>query len=128
MKVARKTLLEAVADETFITPKSYEQEREGIGKMKARWSVLNSQGFPNPALLSTLHNWLPHDALHLASVPLVDRTSSGETGEATLQGKVEYIFSAPVEVNAGDCVVVLYSRSGNGATDNETQVHALMAP
>lgn len=89
---------------------------------------LNSQGFPNPALLSTLHNWLPHDAPHLASVPLVDRTSSGETGEATLQGKVENIFSAPVEVNAGDCVVVLYSRSGNGATDNETQVHALMPP
>jgi hypothetical protein len=89
---------------------------------------LNSQGFPNPAPLSTLHNWLSHDALHLASVPLVDRISSGETGEATLQGKVENIFSVPVKVNAGDCVVVVYSRSGNGATDNETQVHALMAP
>jgi hypothetical protein len=89
---------------------------------------LNSQGFPNPAPLSTLHNWLPHDALHLASIPLVDRISSGETGEATLQGKVENIFSVPVKVNAGDCVVVIYSRSGNGATDNETQVHALLAP
>ena len=89
---------------------------------------LNSQGFPNPAPLSTLHNWLPHDALHLASVPLVDRISSGETGAATLQGKVENIFSVPVTVNAGDCMVVIYGRSGNGATDNETQVHALMAP
>jgi hypothetical protein len=89
---------------------------------------LNSQGFPNPAPLSTLHSWLPHDALHLASVPLVDRIPSGETGKATLQGKVENIFSVPVTVNAGDCIVVIYSRTGNGATDNETQVHALMAP
>jgi hypothetical protein len=89
---------------------------------------LNSQGFPNPAPLSTLHNWLPHDALHLASVPLLDRISSGETGKATLQGKVENIFSVPVTVNAGDCMVVIYGRRGNGATDNETQVHALMAP
>lgn len=89
---------------------------------------LNGQGFPNPAPLSTLHRWLPRDALHLASVPLVDRIPSGETGEATLQGKVENIFSVPVAVNAGDCIVVIYGRSGNGATDNETQVHALMAP
>jgi hypothetical protein len=89
---------------------------------------LNSQGFPNPAPLSTLHRWLPHDVLHLASVPLVDRIPSGETGKATLQGKVENIFSVPVTVNAGDCMLVIYGRSGNGATDNETQVHALMAP
>jgi hypothetical protein len=89
---------------------------------------LNSQGFPNPAPLSTLHNWLPHDALHLASVPLVDRISSGQTGEAALQGKVENIFSVPVTVNAGDCIAVIYGRSGNGATDNETQVKALIAP
>jgi hypothetical protein len=47
---------------------------------------------------------------------------------ATLQGKVENIFSVPVTVNAGDCIVVIYGRSGNGATDNETQVHALMGP
>lgn len=89
---------------------------------------LNGQGFPNPAPLSTLHSWLPHDALHLASVPLVDRLPSGATGKATLQGKVENIFSVPVTVNAGDCIVVIYGRSGNGATDNETQVHALMGP
>ncbi len=89
---------------------------------------LNDQGFPNPAPLSTLHQWLPKDALHLASVPLVDRISTGETGEAALQSQVQSIFSVPVGVNAGDCVVVIYSRSGNGATDNETQVHALMGP
>jgi hypothetical protein len=89
---------------------------------------LNSQGFPNPAPLSTLHGWLPKDALHLASVPLVDRIAFGETGEASLQQGVETIFSVPVAVNAGDCIVVIYGRSGNGATDNETQVHALMAP
>jgi hypothetical protein len=89
---------------------------------------LNSQGFPNPAPLSTLHSWLPPDALHLASVPLVDRIAPGKTGKAALQGQVENIFSVPVKVNSGDCMVVIYGRSGNGATDNETQVNALMAP
>ena len=89
---------------------------------------LNSQGFPNPAPLSTLHSWLPHDALHLASLPLVDRITPGETGKATLQGQLENIFSVPVKVNTGDCVVVIYGRTGNGATDNETQVKALIAP
>jgi hypothetical protein len=89
---------------------------------------LNSQGFPNPAPLSTLHSWLPHDALHLASLPLVDRITSGETSKATLQGQLENIFSVPVKVNKGDCMVVIYGRSGNGATDNETQVRALIAP
>ncbi len=89
---------------------------------------LNSQGFPSPAPLSTLHSWLPKDALHLASVPLVDRTPPGETSKTPLQSQVENIFSAPVKVNSGDCMLVIYGRSGNGATDNETQVHALMTP
>lgn len=89
---------------------------------------LNSQGFPNPMPLSTLHSWLPKDALHLVSVPQVDRISSGETGKAALQNQVETIFSVPVEVNAGDCMVTIFGRTGNGATDNETQVNALMAP
>jgi hypothetical protein len=89
---------------------------------------LNGQGFPNPAPLSTLHDWLPHDALHLASLPLVDRITAGETGLATLQGQVENILSVPVKVNAGDCMVMFYGRSGNGATDNETQVKAVIAP
>jgi len=97
----------------------------GCGKFEEN---LNSQGFPKPVLLSTLHSWLPHDALHLASVPLVDRISSPETGRATLQSPVENILSVPVKVNSGDCMLVIYGRSGNGATDNETQVKAVMAP
>jgi hypothetical protein len=89
---------------------------------------LNGQGFPNPAPLATLHSWLPSDALHLVSLPLVDRIASGETGKAALQGQVQNIFSVPVKVNAGDCMLVIYGRTGNGATDNETQVQGLMAP
>lgn len=89
---------------------------------------LNSQGFPNPAPLSTLHSWLPKDALHLVSVPQVDRIPPGETGKAALQNQVEAIFSVPVKVNAGDCMVTIFGRTGNGATDNETQVNGLMGP
>jgi hypothetical protein len=89
---------------------------------------LNGQGFPNPAPLGTLHAWLPADALHLVSVPLVDRIAAGETGKAALQGQVQNIFSVPVKVNAGDCLLTIFGRTGNGATDNETQVNALMAP
>ena len=89
---------------------------------------LNSQGVPNPVPLSTLHSWLPKDALHLVSVPQVDRIASGETGKAALQNKVESIFSVPVKVNSGDCMVTIFARTGNGATDNETQVIGLMGP
>lgn len=89
---------------------------------------LNSQGFPNPAPLSTLHSWLPKGALHLASLPLVDRVAPGGSTKATLQGQVENIFSVPVKVNSGDCMLVIYGRAGNGATDNETQVIGLMGP
>jgi len=89
---------------------------------------LNGMGFPNPQPLSTLYSWLPGDALHLESVPLEYKIPSGETGEATLEQRVERIFSVPVTVNSGDCMVVIYGRKGNGATDNETQVHALLAP
>ncbi len=89
---------------------------------------LNSQGFPNPAPLATLHSWLPKEALHLVSVPQVDRVASGETSKAALQNQVETIFSVPVTVNAGDCMVTIYGRTGNGATDDETQVKALMGP
>jgi hypothetical protein len=89
---------------------------------------LNDQGFPNPVPLSTLHGWLPADALQLASVPVVDRVSPGATSKAALQSMVETIFSVPVKVNVGDCLLVIYARKGNGATDDETQVHALMAP
>ena len=89
---------------------------------------LNNQGFPNPAPLSTLHSWLPKDALHLVSVPQEDRILSGETGKAALQNKVESIFSVPVKVNSGDCMLTIFGRTGNGATDNETQVIGLMGP
>jgi hypothetical protein len=89
---------------------------------------LNSQGFPNPAPLSTLHSWLPKDALLLTSVPQVDRIPPGGTGEAALQNQVASIFSVPVKVNAGDCIVSIFGRTGNGATDNETQVLGLMSP
>lgn len=89
---------------------------------------LNSQGFPNPAPLSTLYSWLPKDALHLVSIPQVERILPGEAGKAALQNQVENIFSAPVKVNAGDCIVTIYARRGNGATDNETQVLGLMGP
>lgn len=89
---------------------------------------LNSQGFPNPAPLSTLHSWLPKDALHVGSIPQIDRISPGTRGKAALQNQVEDILSVPIKVNAGDCMLVIYGRTGNGATDNETQVIALMAP
>jgi hypothetical protein len=89
---------------------------------------LNSQGFPNPLPLSTIHSWLPHNAMHLASVPMVDRIVPQGTGMATLQNPVQTFFSVPVKVNAGDCLLTIYGRSGNGATDNETQVLGLMGP
>jgi hypothetical protein len=62
------------------------------------------------------------------SVPLVDRIAPGETGKAQLQSQVENIFSVPIKVNSGDCMLTIFGRTGNGATDNETQVIALMAP
>src|ERR1700691_906782 len=96
----------------------------GCGKFAEN---LNSQGFSNPVLLSTLYSWLPDNALHLESVPLEYKIPDGETGKATLQKRVEKI-SAPVTVNSGDCMVVIYGRKGDGATDNETQVKAVLAP
>lgn len=89
---------------------------------------VNDQGFPNPLPLSTIHTWLPKDALHLASIPQVDRVPSGTESKAALQIQVENKFSVPIKVNRGDCVLVVYGRTGNGATDDETQVNALMAP
>ena len=97
----------------------------GCGQFGAN---LNSRGFPNPVVLSTLYSWLPSDAVHLENLPLEYKIPPGGTGETTLQKPVEKIFPDPVAVNSGDCVVVIYGRKGNGATDNETQVHALLAP
>jgi hypothetical protein len=88
---------------------------------------LNRQGFPNPTLLSTLYRWLPDNAVHLESAPLEYKIPDGATGIATLQKPIERIL-VPVTVNAGDCMVVIYGRQGDGATDNETQVKAVLAP
>jgi hypothetical protein len=89
---------------------------------------LNHQGFPKPVPLATLYSWLPQNAVHLESVPLDYEIPQDEMGKATLQKRVERVFSVPLTVNAGDCVVVIYGRKGNGATDNETQVRAVLAP
>jgi hypothetical protein len=96
----------------------------GCGKFAKN---LNAQGFPNPVLLSTLYDWLPGNAVHLESVPLEYKIPDGETGKATLQKRVEKI-PTPVAVDSGDCMVVIYGRTGDGATDNETQVKAVLAP
>ena len=89
---------------------------------------LNNQGFPNPVSLSTLYSWLPDNALRLESVPLEYNIPWGGTGKAALQKQVERIFPNPLTVNSGDCMVVIYGRKGDGATDNETQVKALLEP
>lgn len=89
---------------------------------------LNKQGFPKPELLSTLYSWLPDNALHLESVPMEYKIPPGQTGKATLQKRVDRIFSPPLTVNSGACMIVIYGRNGNGASDNETQVKALLAP
>jgi hypothetical protein len=89
---------------------------------------LNSQGYPNPVPLPTLYSWLPDNAIHLESAPLEYKIPQEGTGEAALQVPVEKIFPSRVSVISGDCMVVIYGRKGNGATDNETQVKALMTP
>lgn len=97
----------------------------GCGEFGAN---LNSQGFPNPVALSTLYSWLPPNAVRLVSVLLTYHIPEGETGAATLQKRIEKFFPVPLTVNAGDCLVVIYGRDGNGATDNETQVLAELKP
>jgi hypothetical protein len=97
----------------------------GCGQFGAN---LNSQGSPNPTPLATLHSWLPHDALHLLSVPMDYQIPEGETSKAPLTMQVEALLPYPVKVDAGDCVVVIYGRKANGATDNESQVNAVLAP
>lgn len=89
---------------------------------------LNDQGFPNPVLLSTLNSWLPANALHLESVPMDYQILPDLTSRAPLTRQIETFLPYPVKVTAGDCVVVFYGRKGDGATDNETQIHALITP
>jgi hypothetical protein len=91
-------------------------------------SNLNSQGFPNPVPLNTLNSWLSSNAIHLESVPLDYQIPQNRTSKASLTRQVETLLPDPVKVNAGDCVVVFYGRKGDGATDNETQVHAVLVP
>ena len=99
--------------------------RGGCGKFGVN---LNSQGFPKPVPLATLYSWLPRDAVHLVSVPLEDDIPCAESGRTALQKQVQKIFPVPVNVDSGDCMVVIYGRTGDGATDNETQVKAVVAP
>jgi hypothetical protein len=98
---------------------------EGCGKFGEN---LNRQGFPNQVLLATLYSWLPDNAVHLESASPEYEIPWDKTGKATLQKRIDRIFPIPVTVNAGSCVVVIYGRKGDGATDNETQVKAVMEP
>jgi hypothetical protein len=50
------------------------------------------------------------------------------TSRAALTMQVEALLPYPVKVNAGDCVVVIYGRKGNGATDDESQVNGVLTP
>lgn len=52
----------------------------------------------------------------------------GGSPKAPLTMQVEDLLPYPVKVNAGDCVVVIYGRKGNGATDNESQINAVLTP
>jgi len=52
----------------------------------------------------------------------------GGTSKAPLTMEVEALLPYPAKVNAGDCVVVIYGRKGNGATDDESQVNAVLTP
>jgi hypothetical protein len=89
---------------------------------------LNDQGYPNPTPLATLNSWLPSNAIHLDSAPMDYQISGGGTSKAPLTREIETFLPYPVKVDAGDCVVVIYGRKGNGATDNETQVNAVLGP
>jgi hypothetical protein len=91
-------------------------------------SNLNSQGFPNPQPLATLNSLLPGNTIHLESVPMDYQIPPRGTAKASLTRQVETLLPYPVKVNAGDCVLVFYDRKGDGATDNETQIHGVLAP
>lgn len=89
---------------------------------------LNNQGFPNPLPLATLNSWLPGNALHLESVPMDFAIPRDGNSRASLTRQIETFLPYPVKVEAGDCVVVIYGRKGSGATDNETQINAVLMP
>lgn len=89
---------------------------------------LNNQGYPNPTPLATLNSWLPANAIHLDSVPMDYQIPKDGNSRAALTRGIETYLPYPVKVNNGDCVVVIYGRKGNGATDNETQINAVLTP
>lgn len=91
-------------------------------------SNLNNQGFPNPVSLGTLNGWLPGNAIHLESVPMDYQIPKSGNSRASLTRQIETFLPYPVTVNAGDCILVFYGRKGDGATDNETQIHAVLLP
>ena len=71
--------------------------------------------------------WTIRSTVHAGGGNSDEQQSIG-TRISGLSGQVENIFSVPVKVDSGDCMLVIYGRTGNGATDNETQVHAVMGP
>jgi hypothetical protein len=95
--------------------------RRGCGEFGENLNL----GFRNPLRLPLLYRLLPDNVLHRESAPLEYKIPEGGTGKAALQARVERIFSDPVQVNSGG-MVVIFGRRGHGATDNETQVNALM--
>jgi hypothetical protein len=68
-----------------------------------------------------------HHVLHIQhTVPMDYQILPDKTSRASLTRQVETLLPYPVKVDAGDCVVVFYGRKGDGASDNETQVHAVL--
>jgi hypothetical protein len=97
----------------------------GCGKFAEN---LNAQGFPKPQRLAILNSWLPANTIHLESVPMDFQILRYGDSKASLTRQVETLLPYPVKVDAGDCVLVFFGRKGDGASDNETQVHGVMVP
>jgi hypothetical protein len=76
---------------------------------------------PGPVGPGSFASEIPSDATRLLSMPL----SGNGIGVVTTQ-----VFQAfdDTTIHGGDCIVTLWSLTGGGAFDNETQVYALLAP
>ena len=66
------------------------------------------------------------DNVPAGAMPLLGASLNG-VGRESLQQSFYQPFSNLV-VNAGDCIVTMFGRTGGGSTDDETQVHAVLAP
>ena len=77
------------------------------GKLAVAFVVLTG-----PAMAHGLHDWIRQGNF---------RDAAGNSCCSELDCRM-------IPVNSGDCMVVIYGRTGNGATDNETQVHAVLTP